>query len=261
MIIPSLSGLSRTAVAASLVASLALFTTSEARATTLYSSPLTAPPLNSGNLVGQDGWVAHSGGGSIPIQVGAAGTTLGQGSSSREDANVPLTPISAGQTFYFGLDVVVTGGSTNAYFAHFKDAGTGTDFTTRTFVTPFVGADFTFGLSAAGSSPDAAWATGLSFGETYRVVGSYTADTQLTRLWVNPVNELSTNISSIDTAAAAVAAFALRQGSGNSTQVVSNLSVGTTFTAVVPEPSTVGLAVAGGLGLAGIAARRRLRKA
>lgn len=32
-------------------------------------------------------------------------------------------------------------------------------------------------------------------------------------------------------------------------------------TYAVPEPSTVGLAVAGGLGLAGIAARRRLRKA
>jgi hypothetical protein len=31
--------------------------------------------------------------------------------------------------------------------------------------------------------------------------------------------------------------------------------------AVVPEPSTVGLAIAGGLGLAGLAARRRLRKA
>lgn len=261
MIISSLSGFARTAVAASLVASLALFTTSEARATTLYSSPLTAPPLNSGNLVGQDGWVAHSGGGSIPIQVGAAGTTLVQGSGSREDTNVPLTPISAGQTYYFGLDVVVNGGNTDVYFAHFKDAGTGTDFTTRTFVTPFQGSDFTFGLSAAGSAPDVAWATGLTFGETYRVVGSYTADTRLTRLWVDPVDEASTGISFTDPAAAAVAAFALRQAGGNSTQAVSNLAVGTTFTAVVPEPSTVGLAIAGGLGLAGIAARRRLRKA
>ncbi len=251
------SSLTRRATAATLVAGLAVFSTAETRATTLYSSPLTAPPLNSGNLVGQNGWVAHSGTAN-QIQVGAAGTTLAQGSGSREDANVPLTPIAAGQTYYFGLDVVVTGGNTSVYFAHFKDAGAGTDFTTRTFVTPFAGFDFTFGLSAAGSAPDVTWATGLTFGETYRVVGSYTADTQLTRLWVNPAEELSTSISFTDPAAAAVAAFAFRQASGNSTQVVSNLAVGTTFTAVVPEPSTVVLAAAG-VGLAGLAARRRLR--
>lgn len=260
MIIPSLSDLARTAAVASLAAWLALSAASEVRASTLYSSPLAAPPLTSGILVGQENWAAHSGGGSLPIQVGATGTTLAQGSGSREDAYVPLTPIAAGQTYYFGFDVVVAGGNTSAYFAHFKDAGTGTDFTTRTFVTPFAGSDFTFGLSAAGSTPDVTWATGLNFGETYRVVGSYTADTQVTRLWVDPINELSTSISFPDPAAATVAAFALRQGSGNSTQVVSNLAVGTTFTAVVPEPSTIALAAAG-LGLAGLAARRRLRKA
>jgi hypothetical protein len=259
MFFPFVPRLTKRATAAALLAFATVSGAAEVRASTLYSSPLTAPPLASGNLVGQDGWVAHSGVGSVPIQVGAAGTTLAQGSGSREDANVPLAPIAAGQTYYFGLDVVVTGGNTNVYFAHFKDAGTGTDFTTRTFVTPFTGSDFTFGLSAAGSAPDVTWATGLNFGETYRVIGAYTADTQVTRLWVNPLDESSTSISFTDPAPAAVAAFALRQANANSTQLVSNLAVGTSFTAVVPEPSTVALAAAG-LGLAGLAARRRLRK-
>jgi len=215
-----------------------LFVCNQVQASVLYSDPLTAPPLNAGNLVGQDGWTAHSGTAN-QIQVGGLGATLVQGSGSREDANVAFTPISAGQTYYFGFDVVVTGGNSNAYFAHFKDAGTGIDFTVRTFVTPSTnGGDFTFGLSPAGGSPEQTWATGLAFGQTYRVVGAYSADTRLNRLWVDPTSEGSTSLSAIDPAAAAVAAFALRQAGGNSTQLVSNVSVGTTWDSVMPNPGT-----------------------
>jgi hypothetical protein len=240
-----------------LLSSLAILATAAASASAaiLYDSSLKTPELLAGNLVGQDGWVAHNGGGSVPIQVGASGITLAQGSGTREDANVPITAISAGKTYYFGADVVVSGGSTAVYFAHFKDAGAGTDFTTRTFVTPFSGSDFTFGLSAAGSAADVTWASGLTFGTTYRVVGSYAADTQQVKLWVNPATEASTSISFTDPAANAVAAFAFRQGSGNSTQVISNLIVADTFAeAAVPEPTTLGL-----LGLGALAMGRRRR--
>ena len=148
---------------------------------------------------------------------------------------------------------------TNVYFAHFKDAATGTDFTTRTFVTPFVGSDFTFGLSPSGSSPSVTWATGLSYGQSYRVVGSYVNDTLETRLWVDPVTELSPSIVATDTAAAAVAAFGLRQATANSSQLITNLAVGTSFSDVinpVPEPTTLGL-VAAGFGAMAAARRRR----
>jgi hypothetical protein len=236
-----------------------------AQAATLYSSPMKAPPLTAGNLVGQDGWAAHSGGGSVPIQVGGTGTTVDStAGGTREDAYVGFTEIAAGQTYYFGFDIAVTGvtgvAPTNIYFAHFKDAVTiGGDYTTRTFVAPFTGADFTFGLSPAGSTPAATWATGLTYGETYRVVGSYSFDNRETRLWVDPVSEASTSLSAFDSSANPVAAFALRQGTANTSQLISNLVVGTSFNDVVtpvPDPST--LALAGlGIAVAGLAARRR----
>ena len=234
-----------------------------ASAATLYSSPMTSPPLAAGNLVGQDGWTAHSGAGVIPIQVTSSGTLVdSDGGGTREDANVAITPITTGQTYYFGFDVSVNGPTgvdpTTVYFAHFKD--TANDFTTRTFVTPFAGSDFTFGLSPSGSAPNVTWATGLSYGQTYRVVGSYANDTTLeTRLWVDPVTELSTSIAATDSAAAAVSSFALRQASANNTQLITNLAVGTSFADVVnpvPEPSTLGI-LAAGFGLLAAARRRR----
>jgi hypothetical protein len=234
-------------------------------AATLYSSPMTAPPLTSGNLVGQDGWTAHSGAGVVPIQVGSSGTLVDStAGGTREDANVAITPISAGETYYFGFDVTVNGTSgdtpTNVYFAHFKD--TGTDFTVRTFITAFAGADFTFGLSPAGSAPDATWATGLTYGQTYRVVGAYNSDTLENRLWVDPLTEASTSLSATDSAANAVSGFALRQATANTSQLITNLAVGTSFNDVVspvPEPSSIALAGCG-IGLAGIAAYRRRSK-
>lgn len=232
-----------------------------ADATPLYTSSMTAAPLAAGNLVGQAGWAAHSGAGSVPIQVGGTGTTLVHGGGSREDANVSFAAIGVGQTYYFGFDVVVSGLNTPVYFAHFKD--TLSDHTVRTFVTPSVppGSDFTFGLSAAGSSPDLTWATGLDFGTTYRVVGAYTQGTNLNRLWVDPVNEASTSISFTDPSANAVSAFALRQSTGGSTQLISNLVVGTSFGDVVPVPEPSTYALLGGIGAVGSVLYRRRRRA
>jgi hypothetical protein len=235
---------------ASIVSAVAL-TASVSTAAVLYQSPLTAPPLAAGNLVGQDGWVNHSGSANF-IQVGSTGATIAHGSGSREDASVGITPISAGQTYYFGFDVVVTGSSESVYFAHFKDIGT--DFTTRVFVAPATdGSDFTFGVSPAGSSASSTFATGFGFGTTNRVIGSYDADTREVKLWVNATAMGDASLSHIDPAPAAITAFALRQGGVNNTQVVSNLVVATSFGEVVPEPATLGLLAGAGI----LALRRR----
>lgn len=231
----------RTAI---LMGLLALYLPS-AHATILYDSELTAPPLTAGNLVPQDGWFNHSGTASF-IQVGAAGATVAHGSGSREDASVPLPLIGVGQTYYFGFDAVVTGSNAAVYFAHFKDAGTGTDFTTRVHIGPGPsGTDFTFGLSAISSAAAvSSFPTGFSFGTTNRVVGSYTQGTNEIKLWVNPTDISSTSLSLIDPAAHPTAAFSLRQAGVASTQVVSNLVVATTFNeaaGIIPEPTTISL--------------------
>jgi hypothetical protein len=225
-----------------------------AEAAVLYSSSMKAPPMNSGNLVGQDSWVAISGAGSTPIQVGASGTTLVQGPDSREDAGCIFTAISAGQTYYFGFDVTVTGGDSNVYFAHLG-AGGNSGFSARVFITASAGSDFTFGLSG-NSNTFVTWGTGLSFGTSYRVVGSYTQGSNVTRLWVNPASESGTSITSTSSSSIAISSFHLRQASGNSSQLISNLAVATTFDEVslVPAPGAMAL-----LGVAGLLGARRRR--
>ncbi|GAA5481776.1 PEP-CTERM sorting domain-containing protein [Haloferula sargassicola] len=207
-----------------------------------------------GDLTTSAAWSNHSGSGSF-VQVTSQTITLVQGSGSREDVNASLgITMGAGETYYASFDVTVSGGSTTAYFAHFKDSATG--FNGRIFVAaPSSGGDFTFGLSDVGSSPDTTFATDFSFNTSYKLVVSYDYDTGLSELWVNPTSEASPSISSVTAdPSQPMEAFAFRQGSGNSTEVIDNLVVATTFAEVVPEPS---ITLLGGIGLLGLLRRRR----
>lgn len=209
-----------------------------------------------GNLAGNGGWTAHSGVGAMPVQVTGGTAVLNQGSGSREDVNVLTgTTLAAGQTWYAGFDFTNSGGSANVYFAHFFQSTS--VFAARTFVTPATGGgDYTLGLSDAGGVPDAGvtWASDLSFGTTYRAVISYSFDTGNTRLWINPVLEGDTNLSTTGQVSRPLTGFALRQSGGDSSQTIDNLIVGDSFAAVVPAPGALAL-----LGLGGLAAARRRR--
>ena len=207
----------------------------------------------SGNLAGQNGWAAHSGAGSLPVQVTTSGSfTLAQGSGSREDVNRDVGAFTSGNSYYaaFILNVSGTSSVTNSYFAHFLN-GTA-NFRSRVWVTSSSGSDYTLGFSN-GSSIESTWATGLDFNTDYTVVFSYTQDTGAASLWINPVNFSSTSISAVASLQdPALSAVAFRQAAGNTTQIISNLVVGTDFNATlaaVPEPSTYALrlVVAGGL--------------
>jgi len=235
----------------------AMIAASAANASVVYSSALKAPPLNVGALAGQDSWTVLSGTVNA-VQVGSTGTTLVNGSDSREDLVHALTQIGTGQTYYVGFDVTVSapgnlGGST--YFMAFNN---GTNYGTRIFVTSFSASNFTFGLSGNGSSPSAAWGTALTFGTTYRVVGSYTQGTNVTNLWVNPSSEASTSITSTANAAININSILLRQDGGTATELVSNMVVATSFaeaaTFPVPAPGAIAL-----LGVAGLVGSRRRR--
>ncbi len=194
-----------------------------------------------GDLVGQDGWATHSGTGT-QVQVATDGSfTLNQGSGSREDVNQDVGAFTAGNTYYAGFTLNVTGGTTvtNTYFAHYLN-GT-TNFRSRLWVTSFTGSDYTLAFGN-GSAIEVTWATGLDYDTDYTVLFSYTQDTGAASLWINPVNSLSTSISATAlTQSPALSAVAFRQAGGDTTQVISNLVVGTNFDstlAAIPEPTT-----------------------
>jgi hypothetical protein len=225
---------------------------SQSRADILFSDTFSYP---NGNLVGNNLWAAHSGAGSMPVQVNNGTIVLEQGSGSREDVNRPLgVSIGATDIWRFEFDVTVTeptnADATNVYFAHF--AATATTFNTRVYVAApnTAGGNFTFGISQTiGTAPDVTFATDFAYGTTYRLFAEYNRNTQLASLWVNdPGNGVITSTTS---STLAVTWMAFRQATGSTTiQTVDNLVV-----SAVPEPSVIGL-----LGLAmisGTLVRRR----
>ena len=234
----------------------AMIAASAANASLVYSSALKAPPLNVGALAGQDNWTVSSGTLNA-VQVGSTGTTLVNGSGSREDLVHALTQIGTGQTYYVGFDVTVSATSNVASSTYFMAFNNGTSYATRMFVTSSSGSNFTFGLSG-NSNTVTVWLTGLTFGTTYRVVGSYTQGSNVTKLWVNPTSEASTLIRETASSATNINSILLRQDSGVSTQLVSNMVVATTFaeaaTFAIPAPGAIAL-----LGVAGLVGSRRRR--
>lgn len=211
-----------------------------------------------GNLVPQGGWAAHSGAGATAIQVNNGTISTVQGSGSREDANRDIGSVmGAGNVWYAGFDVTVTGAdpAVTTYFAHFRDTGTG--FNSRIFVMDGgAGAGtFTFGIGDVAGTPDASFAGSYAYGTTYRVVSSYNFDTGLSQLWISPTTQADPSIMSVSAdIGQAMSTYAFRQAAGNTTQVIDNLAVGTTFADVVPTPGSLSL-----LGLGGLVALRRRR--
>lgn len=200
-------------------------------------------------------WAPHSGAFANSVMVSSGKISLVQGSGSREDVNRSTgSTMAAGNTWYAGFDVSVSGGNGTVYFAHFLQ-GTA-NFGTRVFVTntPTGLGDFTFGIGS-GANPQSVWATGLSYNTTYRLVTSYDYTTGNGYLWVNPTQQSDPSIFTTNFVANAMTAYAFRQSTGNSVEVIDNLRVATTFIEAVPEPSTFALAGLGSLIL--LAFRRR----
>lgn len=126
--------------------------------------------------------------------------------------------------------------SSPVYFAHFRSSVNTFNFRSRVFTFP-EGSSFTFGLnttSTSGTSPDVSWGVPLVFGQPYRVVHSYNAATGESKLWVDPVSEVSPSISSSVAAAAgeSIDQYAFRQASNSIIQTVDDLKVGQTFSEV-----------------------------
>ena len=243
------------------VLSFGLLGINQSRADILFSDNFNS--YSPGNLVGQGSWAAHSGAGAKPVQVSGGAITLQQSAGSGEDVNHALgATMGAGNTWYYSFDVTASGSSAEVYFAMFLQ-GT-SNFEGKLFVEPFAGSDFTLGISGSASTGPTTWGTGLSFGTDYRVVVAFNYDTKLASLWVNPTSEASPSVSNTGSFQDAATAIAFRQATptSNSSQIIDNLVVATSFqealTGVsVPESSSLALILIGGL--AGLVALRRKR--
>ena len=192
-----------------------------------------------------DVWVAHADEGSTPIQVigGMAVLNQGSGSGGREDASVGFARQSGTATTYarfdFALPSSVNGDIANldaegSNFVHFKSNLLTTHFRARTGVlAPSGGGDFRLAINANGGRLDdgVAWPTELSFDTMYRVVVNWNAASGESKLWLNPVNELSANIAHTGhSTGQRLESFALRQSSDYfGVQHIDNLVVATTF--------------------------------
>lgn len=200
-----------------------------AMAVSLLSETFTYPD---GNLVPNGGWANHSGVGT-DIQV-LSGVAVGDMNSAPDDNRTFAAQDTFSTTYAcFNVRIPNPGGTPRTnYFAHLKD-GTTTNFVARVFVAP-QGTTFSFGLSVFSGTMAVQWATALNYDQWYTVVIRYNPATDTATLWVNPVTELSTNITTTAAAPAfSVSAFALREsntGTGTLWKYnVDNVGVGTTF--------------------------------
>lgn len=203
-------------------------------------------PYPDGNLAGNGGWVNFSGA-LTDIQV-LLGRAVGSGPNANDDHSLFAAQPTSTPT-YACFDVIIptiAGAPKPIYFAMLKDGGTSI-FVSRVYVLAITGG-WTFGISYSSTSTTVGvtpWsATTLSYGTNYRVAIKYDPAVSTSRLWVDPVNEASTSVANVGTAAAvAVSGFGLRQSASASTLPASpsyagtadwgfsvdNLGVGTTF--------------------------------
>lgn len=226
-----------------------------------------------GNLIQLgNGWYGHSGT-SNPVLVEGARTVFQQvATGSRQDDSKRFAARLATDKTYGSCTLVVPSGATlttDGYFMHFKSVGTdSTAFKARVYVSPYTGGDYTVGVSvtSSGTSPVVRWASPLTFGVRYRLVFSYDATAGTAELWVDPVDESSTKVSSTNASGAgtAIAAVCLRQANEQvSTEYVDDVYVGTTFADVtatyVPAAGMWGL-IALALLMAGVGVAFVLRR-
>lgn len=232
-------------------------------------------------------WNYHSGGGTLATALSVVGSRafinqndLGGGMgdanrllSSSFDLNADNTSVLyAGFMVNFAALPFNAGTSTaGSYFAHFKSS-VANQFYARIGANQEGAAPGMFRIAIAAET----WANGagtvefpldLALNTDHLVVVKYDLATDRATLWVDPINESSLSVVSTDVGAYAVGelmnAFALRQGvSGTSPNqgapgdlYLDNLKVANTFSEV-PEPSTMGLALAGAACLLGFRRRR-----
>lgn len=204
-----------------------------AHAVNLFSDGFSYP---NGNLVPNGSWANYSGA-TTDIQV-VGGRAVGYGPNANDDHRLfTAQPTNAKTYACFQVRIPNPGGAPKPiYFAELKDGGA-TLLVSRVYVLPLPagsgGDNWTFGISYSSTNNTTlgvtAWTTPLLYDTDYTLVINYDPVNFTSRLWVNPLNELSPNVANVGTAAAiAVSGFGLRQSATASTLPPSPAYVGTT---------------------------------
>jgi hypothetical protein len=188
-----------------------------AMAGSLVTEPFT---YSDGNLTPNGGWAVYSGTPPTDIQI-LTGRAVGNQANAPDD-HILFTPQLIDVKTYACFKVKITdpGSAPKAvYFALLKDAGTA-NFVSRVYVLPLIAGGWTFGISHSSTNTTTAsitpWSsTSLTYGQEYQVVINYNPVAHTSTLWVDPVNESSTNVTdtNVAIAALAVSGFGLRQSS------------------------------------------------
>jgi hypothetical protein len=258
-----------------------LFSSPRTFATSVFSDNFNT--YTNGNLagtaadaLGQGTWRQTSTAAATPVQVVNGAIAIG---SSGQDVYSPLTTptiLSDGQSLYFSLAINVSAAQSGGdYFFHFTpSAGNSSLFYSRLFIKSVTGG-FELGWlgTSGGTGLPTYGTTVLSLNTPYQVVLAYnfsaTTPTNSTgAVFVNPTDPIVGNNTAYLTAnwlttttpdTNSIAAVNFRQGSAGSaaTLTVDNLVVATSFSDVVPEPSTLVLVGLGGLACLGGLRRKR----
>lgn len=233
----------------------------------VYSTVLISDSFDyaDGSIVGQTPssgiggtWAVHSGTNNPPL-VSSEALVINQDNGAQDVNSTFATSVTSGDLFYAfdfsvsALDPVGDSGSDFEYFSHFL-SGT-TTFAGQLHIVDSSSGDYTLSISNTGTE-ESDWGSALDFGTSYRAVVGYNFTTRVSTLWVDPVNELDVNVvSSPRSSAISPTAFAFRQSASSADELVTvdNLIVATTFSEVVPEPSSIALIF---LGMSGLLIRR-----
>ncbi|GAB1468915.1 hypothetical protein MASR2M64_16790 [Candidatus Cloacimonadota bacterium] len=200
-----------------------------------------------GSTLVSNGWVAHSGVGTLPPTVanqnlsytnyppnaGLSGQTLGNG----EDVHRNFAAQTAGVVYSSFLINVTSATTTDAYLYHYAtDAELGTDFKARLFVGKDASDNLRFGLSKASGSATTSTPYEYALNTTYLVVLKYEfvdgAANDLVSAWINPVISsteptatLTGVASEADIGTSGVGSVAIRQSNAAVTAIFDGIRV------------------------------------
>ncbi|GGG51973.1 hypothetical protein GCM10011378_30290 [Hymenobacter glacieicola] len=205
------------------------------------------------SLLTANGWAAHSGAGSKPVAVTAAGLSYptysaGTGkaaalTASGEDVNRSFEPLYGRTPVYASFLVNVANATTSGdYFFHLGPKVIGSTFRSRVFVRKTAGGKLQFGISGSGAATYAPQEYELN--TTHLVVVKYSFDEagSVSQLFLNPtttfVEPATASATSTETGTTPAApndnigSVALRQGSASPVLAVDAVRVGTSYRTV-----------------------------